>query len=148
MDASQVHNDVSRSKLDRAFEITINEKGKRAEAKRFERSLASVWPGLHQCMTCVTEEGTWKVDAVYEYLLREYWTFGITVDPKIERFMKYDQIEERNISRGLGTYILITLLVLFTFFAQKFRIRATGRHKKEEDLSLRSFPADRKYRVS
>lgn len=141
----EVHNDVSRSKSNRASDFHEKE-GRRAESKRWEKDMKAVYPHIDQCITCVTLEGTWKLNEVYNYLEKEYWTFGNDVDPKMEKFMSYHDIERGNVSHGFGAYVLITLIMLLALFAKKHRIRATGRHKKVETSSFERFP--KKYRDS
>ena len=68
----QVHNDVSRSKSMRASDF--HEKaGKRGEAKKWEHDMKAIYPHLDQCISCVTLEGTWNLNAVYRHLEKEYW---------------------------------------------------------------------------
>ena len=73
-------------------------------------------------------------------------TFGEAVDPKMEAFLKYNDLGRGRVSHGLGTYLFLTLLVLLTLLAKKLRIRVTGRHKKNETDSFPRFP--NKYRDS
>jgi len=143
----QVHNEISISKLDRASEIHTK-LGRKAEAKKWELSLKAVYPHVDQCISCVTQAGTWKLNRVYRHLEKEYWTFGseASLDPKMEKFLKHTDIERGNVSYGLGVYIFAVLLALLALFAKKYRIRATGRHKKDESLPVERFP--RKYRDS
>lgn len=68
----EVHNDISRSKANRAVEI-FETHGRKAEAKKFERDMKAVYPHIDQCITCFDHEGKWNVDAVYDHLEREYW---------------------------------------------------------------------------
>jgi hypothetical protein len=68
----EVHNDVSRSKANRAVEI-FESRGRKAEARMFERDMRAVYPHIDQCVTCFDHEGKWNIDAVYNYLEREYW---------------------------------------------------------------------------
>jgi hypothetical protein len=68
----EVHNDVSRSKADRAVEV-FESRGRKADAQKFERDMRAVYPHLDQCVTCFDNEGRWNVDAVYNHLEEEYW---------------------------------------------------------------------------
>jgi len=68
----QLHNDISRSKATRASTF-LEKAGKREEAKRFEKSLSVVYPHLDKCISCVTSEGSWNLNAVYRHLEMEYW---------------------------------------------------------------------------
>jgi len=68
----QLHNDISRSKATRASTF-LEKSGRREEAKRFEKSLSVVYPHLDECISCVTSEGSWNLNAVYRHLEMEYW---------------------------------------------------------------------------
>jgi hypothetical protein len=68
----QIHNDISRSKAQRASDFHEKE-DRRAEAKKWERYMGAVYPHLDQCIQCWTAEGTWDINAVYAHLEREYW---------------------------------------------------------------------------
>jgi len=142
----QVHNDVSRSKSVRAQEFHEKE-GRREEARRWERDMKAVYPHIDQCYTCVSSEGTWKMNEVYNHLEREYWTFGNELDPKMEKMLeyKYKESGRSNVSHGLWTYVLITIVMLLALFAKKYRIRSTGWHKKVEASSFDRLPGG-KYR--
>lgn len=68
----EVHNDVSRSKALRAVEV-LELRGRKAEARKFERYISAVYPHIDQCFSCFDSEGKWNLNAVYNHLEREYW---------------------------------------------------------------------------
>ena len=74
-------------------------------------------------------------------------TFGLEVDPKMQKLLEHKDIERRNVSHGIGKYILMTLVLLLALAAKRLRIRASGRHKK---IELTSFGGSfsKKYRDS
>ena len=136
----QVHNDISRSKLNRAVEF--HEKaGRKAEAKMMERNMQAVYPNIDQCIKCVTGEGMWNLNHVYNHLETEYWTFGVeeTLDPKMEKLLEYNDIEKKKVSHGLSAYVLVSLIALLGLFARRQRIKVTGRHKKKDESETAPF---------
>ena len=68
----QVHNDISRSKSNRAAEFH-GDLGKKAEAKKWQRDMQAVYPHIDQCVKCVTSDGIWDLNQVYNHLEKEYW---------------------------------------------------------------------------
>jgi hypothetical protein len=129
----EVHNDVSRSKAERTADF--HEKASRkAEAKKWERYMGAVYPHLDQCIRCWTAEGTWDLNAIYNHLEREYWTFGVEVDSKMESLLDYKDATADGVSRGLGAYLGLGIVVLLTYFLKKYKIRASGRHKKQDEI--------------
>lgn len=68
----EVHNDVSRNKANRAVKI-FETRGRKAEARKFERDMRAVYPHIDQCVACYDGEGKWNVDVVYKHLEQEYW---------------------------------------------------------------------------
>ncbi|KAL7550592.1 hypothetical protein ACHAWF_013812 [Thalassiosira exigua] len=143
----QVHNDISRSKINRADGFH-NKEGRRAEAKKWEQDMNVVYPLIGQCLKCVTSSGTWDLNAVYHHLENEYWTFGHVVDAKVDQLLDHG-IERGNVSFGLGTYAFVTVIMLIALYAKKHRLRVTGRHKKvEADAGPSPFGRTPKYRDS
>lgn len=68
----QVHNDVSRSKSNRAYDF--HEKaGRKALAQQWEKDMSVVYPHIDQCLKCVNSDGTWDLNQVYNHLEIEYW---------------------------------------------------------------------------
>eukprot|EP00984_Skeletonema_dohrnii_P014210 scaffold5949_cov120-Skeletonema_dohrnii-CCMP3373.AAC.4 len=126
----EVHNDVSRSKAER--EADFHEKyNRKAVAKKWERLIGAVYPHLDQCLSCWTADGTWDVDAVYNHLEKEYWTFGVEVNSKMENLLDHKDVD--SVSHGLGAYLGLGIVVLLTYFLKKYKIRASGRHKKDDE---------------
>ena len=146
----EVHNDISRSKAERAADF--HEKASRkAEAKKWERYMGAVYPHLDQCISCWTAEGTWNLDAVYNHLEREYWTFGVELDSKMNSLLDHKDAGSANgVSHGLGAYLGLGIVVLLTYFLKKYKIRASGRHKKDDENMFPSGSGDGriKYRDS
>jgi hypothetical protein len=68
----EVHNDISRSKAQRASDFQ-EKQNRRADVKKWETYMGAVYPHIDQCVQCWTAEGTWDVNAVYNHLEREYW---------------------------------------------------------------------------
>eukprot|EP00804_Cyclotella_cryptica_P009563 CCRYP_006274-RB/>CCRYP_006274-RB protein AED:0.23 eAED:0.23 QI:173/1/1/1/1/1/2/372/747 len=68
----EVHNDVSRSKAIRAVEV-LESRGRKADARKFDRYMRFIYPHIDQCFTCFDNEGKWNLDAVYNHLEQEYW---------------------------------------------------------------------------
>jgi len=134
----QVHNDISRHKSNQAHK-KLEKTGSHAQAKLWERDMKAVYPHLDQCISCVTSDGTWNLNAVYNHLEKEYWTFGHEVDPKLDKFLEHTSIERSNLS--FGAYTLISLIMLLALVIKKRRIRATtGWHKKVDASSVDRFP--------
>jgi len=128
----EVHNDVSRSKAER--EADFHEKyNRKAVAKKWERLMGAVYPHLDQCLSCWTADGTWDVDAVYNHLEKEYWTFGVEVDSKFENLLDHRDASVDGVSHGLSAYLGLGIVVLLTYFLKKYKIRASGRHKKDDE---------------
>jgi len=68
----QVHNDVSRSKSERAADSHEKE-GKKELARKWKKDMKAIYPALDSCIRCVTSDGNWHLNAVYDYLDNEYW---------------------------------------------------------------------------
>ena len=68
-------------------------------------------------------------------------TFG-EVHPQMDQLLEFDR-QSSNASYGIGTYLMITLVLLAALVTKRLRIKATGRHKKTE-----SFSRSKKYRDS
>ena len=68
----EVHNDISRSKLNRALEFHEKE-GKKEQAKKFAEDMQALYPHIDKCTKCVTSSGLWNLKSVYNYLENEYW---------------------------------------------------------------------------
>ena len=125
----EVHNDVSRSNAERAADF--HEKASRkAEAKKWKRYMGAVYPHLDQCLSCWTSAGTWDVKAVYKHLEREYWTFGVEVESKMQSLLDHKEASANSVTDGLGAYLGLGFVVLLTFILKKYKIHASGRHKK------------------
>ena len=69
-------------------------------------------------------------------------TFG-EAHPQMDQLLEFDR-QRSNASYGIGTYMLITLVLLLALITKRLRIKATGRHKKTES----SFSRSKKYRDS
>ena len=54
----------------------------------------------------------------------------------MEKFLEYNDIGRSNVSHGLGTYFILALMMLMGVYAKKWRMRATGYHKKVEEAPL------------
>lgn len=134
----EVHNDVSRSRAERAADFHVKQ-NRKAEAKKWERYMGSVYPHLDQCLSCWTAEGTWDVNAVYRHLEKEYWTFGVVVDSKLETLLDHKEASTEGVSYGLGAYLGLGIVVLLTYVLKKYKIRVSGRHKKDDTST--SFPS-------
>ncbi len=67
-----VHNDISRSKANRASEA-YEKLGRKGQAKKWENDMKAVYPHIDQCIKCFAADGTWDEDAVYNHLEKEYW---------------------------------------------------------------------------
>jgi len=73
----------------------------------------------------------------------------VEVDSKMDSLLDYRDVNTKSVSHGLGAYLGLGAIVLVTYLLKKYKIRATGRHKKEETNS--SFPSGNgriKYRDS
>jgi len=128
----EVHNDVSRSKAER--EADFHEKyNRKAVAKKWERLMGAVYPHLDQCLSCWTADGTWDVDAIYNHLEKEYWTFGVEVDSNTQLLLDHRDANADGVAHGLGAYLGLGIVVLLTYFLKKYKIRASGRHKKDDE---------------
>lgn len=68
----QVHNDVSRSKSERAA-VSHEREGKKELARKWAKDMKAIYPTLDNCIRCVTSGGNWQLNAVYDYLNNEYW---------------------------------------------------------------------------
>lgn len=68
----QVHNDVSRSKSERAA-VSHEREGKKELARKWAKDMKAIYPTLDNCIRCVTSDGNWQLNAVYDYLNNEYW---------------------------------------------------------------------------
>ncbi|KAL7499448.1 hypothetical protein ACHAWT_007676, partial [Skeletonema menzelii] len=139
----EVHNDVSRSKAERAADFHEKE-NRKAEAKKWERYMGAVYPHLDQCLSCWTAEGTWDVNAVYSHLEKEYWTFGVVVDSKMESLLDYKEASADGVSHGLGAYLGLGIAVLLTYVLKKYKVRTSGRHKKDDESMFPSRSGDGK----
>ena len=69
-------------------------------------------------------------------------TFG-EVHPQMDQLLEFDR-QRSNASYGIGTYLMLTLVLLLALISKRLRIKATGRHKKTES----SFSRSKKYRDS
>ena len=54
-------------------------------------------------------------------------TFG-EVHPQMDQLLEFDR-QRSNTSYGIGTYLMITLVLLLALVSKRLRIKATGRHK-------------------
>lgn len=140
---------MSRSKAERAADFHERQ-NRKAEAKKWERYMGAVYPHLDQCLSCWTAEGTWDLGAVYNHLEKEYWTFGVVVDSKMETLLDYKEASVDNVSFGLGAYLGLGVAILLTYIRKKYKIQASGRHKKEDEnlFPSRSGDGKIKYRDS
>lgn len=68
----EIHNDVSRSKANRAAEAFDN-LGVKGQAKKWKHNMNAVYPHIDQCVSCINADGTWDEVAVYNHLEKEYW---------------------------------------------------------------------------
>ena len=62
------------------------------------------------------------------------------VDSKMDSLLDYKDVNAKSVSHGLGAYLGLGAIVLVTYLLKEYKIRATGRHKKEETNS--SFPSE------
>jgi hypothetical protein len=148
----EVHNDFSSFNLMKevASDAVGNSKASsKADAKQWERDMKVLFPRLDQCNTCVTFDGTWNLNAVYNHLEGEYWTFGYEVHPKVDQFLEYNAVERNSSPFKWIYYLLIAFLLVTARFtlAKKLRMRMTGQHKKDDKFSFERFPRN-KYRDS
>ncbi len=68
----------------------------------------------------------------------------------MDSLLDYKDFNTKSVSHGLGAYLGLGAIVLVTYLLKKYKIRATGRHKKEETKNS-SFPSGNgriKYRDS
>ena len=69
----EVHNDVSSYKLKKEVDKFDAFGGRMDEAKQWERDMKVLFPQMDQCNGCITSDGTWNLNAVYNHLEYEYW---------------------------------------------------------------------------
>jgi hypothetical protein len=68
-------------------------------------------------------------------------TFGLEVHPKVDEFLEYNAVE-RNSGQFKWVYYFM-LVFVFLALSKKLRVRVTGRHKKDDTLSLDRFPRNK-----
>jgi hypothetical protein len=68
----EVHNDISSYKLKKEV-AKFDAFGRKDEAKQWERDMKVLFPQMDQCNGCITTDGTWNLNAVYNHLEYEYW---------------------------------------------------------------------------
>jgi len=128
-----VHNDISRSKANRASEA-YEKLGRKGQARKWENDMKAVYPHIDQCISCFAADGTWDEDSVYNHLEKEYWIFGHDVNEKVDEFLEYREKPHY----GVGTYLCLAIGGLITtWLVRKRKLRISGRHKKEDVLSDR-----------
>ncbi len=148
----EVHNDFSSSNLKEevASEAIGNSKARsKADVKQWERTMNVLFPQINQCNACVKLDGTWNLNAVYNHLEDEYWTFGHFVHPKVDQFLEYNAAESNSSQFRWIYYLLFTFLIVIarSTLVKKLRVRMTGQHKKDDKFSFDRFPRN-KYRDS
>lgn len=143
----EVHNDVSSSNLKTEVANVNAKAGRKAEEKQWERDMQVLFPQMDQCNACVKSDGTWNLNAVYNHLEDEYWTFGHDVHKKVDQFLEYNAVGRNSSQFKWVHFLLIAFVLLVIASAKKLRVRASGRHKKDDTFSFDRFPRN-KYRDS
>ena len=103
------------------------------------------YPHIEQCNACYTADATWNLVAVYNHLENEYWTLGHEVEENVDNFLEYNG-GTHNYFTWLHYLMIFVIVLLAVASTKKFRVRATGRHKKDDTATVDRFP--RKYRNS
>lgn len=142
----EVHNDVSKSSSD---EMLTNADA--TKDKQWEQKMQIQYPHIEQCNACYTTDATWNLVAVYNHLENEYWTLGHEVEENVDNFLEYNGGTHNNnhVKSGYFTwlhYLMFVIVLLAVASTKKFRVRATGRHKKDDTITFDRFT--QKYRNS
>lgn len=141
----EVHNDVSKSISSDEINADATKIGRKAEDKQWEQKMQIQYPHIEQCNACYTADATWNLVAVYNHLENEYWTLGHEVEENVDNFLEYNG-GTHNYFTWLHYLMIFVIVLLAVASTKKFRVRATGRHKKDDTATIDRFP--RKYRNS